>query len=86
MIKNYFHKLYFIKKNRNEDRDEMRRTVIEWKRIHLKKRMIIKLIIRIAITISEDIKNDQWYMNTTAVVHITHDLILFMIELNSQFE
>ncbi len=25
-------------------------------------------------------------MNTTAVVHITHDLILFMTELNSQFE
>jgi hypothetical protein len=25
-------------------------------------------------------------MNTTAIVHITHDLILFMTELNSQFE
>jgi uncharacterized protein YlxP (DUF503 family) len=83
---NFFHKLYFIKKNRNEDRDENRRVVIEWKRNHLKKKMMIKLIIKIAITISENNKNDQWYMNTTAVVHITHDLILFMIELNSQFE
>ncbi len=86
MIMNFFHKLYLIKKNRNEDRNENRRTVIEWERNHLKKRMIIKLIIKIAITISENNKNDQWYMNTTAVVHITHDLILFMTELNSQFE
>jgi hypothetical protein len=86
MIKNYFHKLYFIKKNRDEDRDEMRRTMIEWERTHLKKKMIIKLIIKVAITINESNKNDQWYMNTIAIVHIIHDLILFMIELNSQFE
>jgi hypothetical protein len=86
MTMNFFHKLYLIKKNRNEDKDENRRTVIEWERNHLKKRMIIKLIIRVAITISEDNKNNQWYMNTTAVVHIIHDLILFMTELNSQFE
>ncbi len=52
----------------------------------ISKKMIIKLIIRIAITISEDNKNDQWYMNTIAIVYITHDLILFMIELNNQFE
>jgi hypothetical protein len=86
MTKNYFHKLYSIKKNRDERRNEMRRTMIEWKRIHLKKRMIIKFIIKVVITISENNKNNQWYMNTTAVVHITHDLILFMIELNNQFE
>ncbi len=86
MIMNFFHKLYLIKKNRNKDRNENRRTVIEWERNHLKKRMIIKLTIKIAITISESNKNEQWYMNTIAVVHIIHDLILFMTELNSQFE
>jgi uncharacterized protein YlxP (DUF503 family) len=86
MIMNFFHKLYLIKKNRNKDRNENRRIVIEWECNHFEKRMIIKLTVRIAITISENNKNDQWYMNTIAVVHIIHDLILFMTELNNQFE
>jgi uncharacterized protein YlxP (DUF503 family) len=86
MIMNFFHKLYLIKKNRNEDKNENRRIVIEWKRNHFKKKMIIKFIIKIAITINEDNKNDQWYMNTITIVHIIHDLILFVTELNSQFE
>jgi hypothetical protein len=86
MIMNGFHKLYSIQKARDKDRDEIRRIVVEWERTHLKKRMIIKsLIIRIAITTCEENKIDQWYISI-AVVHITHDLILFMFESNSRIE
>jgi hypothetical protein len=28
-------------------------------------------------------KDDRWYMNSTAVVHVTHDLFLFISDLNT---
>jgi hypothetical protein len=86
MAMDYFHKLYPTQKDRDEGRDEMRRTVTEWERTYPKKGMVTKPTIRAAITASGGSKDDQWYMDTAAAVHITHDLTLFMSELDSRVE
>ncbi len=38
---------------------------------------------RVIIIDLEEEKDNRWYMNSTAIVHVTHDLFLFISDLNS---
>ena len=54
---------------------EVRDTTSEWRKVHPKKGM--KALSNIAVSNKKD-KEDTWYLDTAAAVHMTHDLSLYI--------
>jgi hypothetical protein len=74
---------YLIEKSRKTIMNDMKKTQKEWAekddKNDFKKRI---LSVRVILTIEEK-KDDQWYLNSIAIVHVTHDLRLFISDLNA---
>ncbi len=81
---NKFRVKYFTEESRKTIMNEMKKTQKEWAekddKNDFKKRILSMRVIMIDL---EENKNDRWYMNSTAIVHVTHDLFLFISDLNS---
>ena len=54
---------------------EVKNTILEWKKVYPKKEM--KDLSNIAITNNKE-KQNTWYLDTTAAVHMTHNLSLYI--------
>ncbi len=80
---NKFRVRYLTKKSRKTTMKKMKKAQKEWiekdDKNDFKKRI---LLIRVIVIDLEEKKNDQWYLNSTAIVHVTHDLKLFISDLN----
>ncbi len=78
---------YLTEKSRKTVMNEMKKTQKKWTekdekddKNDFKKRILSMRVIMIDF---EEDKDDRWYMNSTAIVHVTHDLFLFISDLNS---
>ncbi len=73
---------YLTEESRKSAMNDMKKTQKEWTekddKNDFKKRI---LSVRVILT-AEEKKDDQWYLNSAAVVHVTHDLRLFISDLN----
>ncbi len=79
---NKFRVKYLTKKSRKTIMNEMKKTQKEWveKEKNFKKRV---LSVRVILTIERK-KDDQWYLNSIEIVHVIHDLRLFIsLDLNA---
>jgi hypothetical protein len=74
---------YLTKKSRKTVMNEIKKTQKEWaeKDKNFKKRILSMRVIMIGL---EEEKDDQWYHDSTAIVHVTNDLGLFIsLDLNA---
>ena len=60
---------------REEALKEVNNATSEWKKVHPKKGM--KALSNVAVTNTKD-KENTWYLDTAAAVHMTHDLSLYI--------
>ncbi len=74
---------YLTKESRKMIMNEMKKAQKEWAekddKNDFKKRI---LSVRVILIDLEEKKDDQWYLNSIAIVHVTHDLRLFVSDLN----
>jgi hypothetical protein len=74
---------YLTEKSRKVIMNEMKKAQKIWAekddKNDFKKRI---LSVRITLIDLEEKKDDQWYSNSTTIVHVTHDLRLFISDLN----
>ncbi len=74
---------YSTEESRKTIRNDMKKTQKKWiekDKNDSKKRILSVRVIMIDLGRNKD---DRWYMNSTAIVHVTHDLLLFISDLNS---
>ena len=68
---------YNTKKKRKAALAEFRAIISEWKKTHPKKGMIANICANITAS-RKQLKDHQWYMDTAAAIHMTHDLRLYI--------
>lgn len=71
----WFREKYPTDESRKEALRDVKNATLEWKKIHPKKE--IKAFSDVAIKNNKD-KDNTWYLNTAAVVYMTHDLCLYI--------
>ena len=71
----WFGEKYPTDELRKEALKEVKNATSEWKKVHSKKGM--KALSNVEITNNKD-KENIWYLDTAAVVHMTHNLSLYI--------
>ena len=71
----WFGEKYPTDELRKKGLKEVKNAISGWKKVHSKK--VIKALSNVGITNNKD-KENTWYFNTAATVHMTHDFSLYI--------
>ena len=71
----WFGEKYPMEELRKEALKEVKNAISEWKKVHSKKEM--KALSNVGITNNKD-KENTWYLNIAAIVHMNHNLSLYI--------